>query len=284
MKKEIFENLIQIVAPFVAFFLIWLKIKAIQWLNSKIKDQELKNTMNKVNNVIIDVVKEVEQQYASKERVQSIAGVLTPEAASKAKDLAVTTVVDQLGDKGMAEVKKVMDMNDSKANKLISSKIEAMVFDLKKVAIVLLPFMFISVMACSNLPKPVSVAAATIEAHSRLVTTSDDKTAEWYLTKDKKCLSEGIKTRDDELQVNHKPVEEAKKAAKLIYDNCMIEANNTANRVVELVEAIRAKDKVAATVALAVARKEKPVEALGYVVPEVINLIKQLEDVVKVMQ
>jgi hypothetical protein len=275
--SEVFLILIKAFAPLITLLSTYLSLMLTRWLDSKIKDQELKNIVDKLNVVIPDVVKDIEQSFVAKEKAITGVPKLSDEVAVTAKSMAVDKVKEQIGEKGMGEIKKAMSITDSKANSIIASKIEARVFDLRTtLCLILLPLLFIASCHVS----PLVITTDVIKTQESVVKAGDEGVATWYMNKHEICLKNGIKIRDD-LKRDGSSIEVAKSTGLETYNKCMENTTGAANKIADLIDLIRAKDRVAAGIALAVARKEKPIEALGYVTPEVIKLVEELTRVIR---
>lgn len=279
-SSELVTTLIKAFAPVITILASYLSLKLTKWLDTKIKDQELKNAIQKLNIVIPDVVKDIEQSFVQREKSISESNKLTDANAVAAKTMAVDRVKQQLGEKGMGEIKQVLDISDSKANSLIASKVEARVFDLRKsaTAVVLALIFVLGMSACTA--KAHVLAAGTIKANEAVVATADDSIARWYMVKHGDCLGLGQEVKKKSLSTGADDAT-SKKIALDAYNGCIKDTDIAAEKIADIIDVIRSKDKVAAGVALAVAKGEKPVEALGYVIPEVAKLIEDLTKLLK---
>ena len=272
-SSDFILTLIKVFAPLLTLLASYLSLKLTRWLDTKIKDQELKNIVGKLNIVIPDVVKDIEQSFVLKEKLSCNSNRLSDESAVTAKTMAVDRVKQQIGDKGMGEIKEILEISDSKANSLIASKVEARVFDLRKITTAILPFIFFMTMGCHT--TPLSATAAIIKSQENLVRSTDSSVVTWYIGKDEICLKNGITSREYS-KSNGKLEQEARADGLQTYNECMKNPTEIAMKIANLIDLIRSKDKVAANVALAVAKGERPVEAMGYVTIEVSKLISDL--------
>ena len=280
MKTQLLFEVFKTISPLLTLLLVWIKIKLLQWLDTKIKDQRLKNTINKIDGIIQDVVKDVEQSYVQREKASVSSKTLSPDSAHYAKSLAMEKVVDQLGQAGLKEITKSLGLNKDKVDNLLSSKIESKIFDLRHtIPVVMLSLLFSMSISCTSI-KPITTTATIIKTQEDMVRLGDERVASWFLDQHKVCLEKGIKIRDD-LIIDNTPEAEARAKGLVIYNGCIESPINKALKITEIIDLIRSKDKVAAGIALAVARKEKPIEALGYVLPDVLDLVKKLQELLK---
>lgn len=280
MKTQLLFEVFKTISPLLTLLLVWIKIKLLQWLDTKIKDQRLKNTINKIDGIIQDVVKDVEQSYVQREKASVSSKTLSPDSAHYAKSLAMEKVVDQLGQAGLKEITKSLGLNKDKVDNLLSSKIESKIFDLRHtIPVVMLSLLFSMSISCASI-KPITTTATIIKTQEDMVRLGDERVASWFLDQHKVCLEKGIKIRDD-LIIDNTPEAEARAKGLVIYNGCIESPINKALKITEIIDLIRSKDKVAAGIALAVARKEKPIEALGYVLPDVLDLVKKLQELLK---
>jgi hypothetical protein len=117
---------IKALSPAIVALIGWLGLLLEKWLRTKIKNEQVQGIMVRLNGVMVDAVKEVEQTYVT--NLDSI----TPDALTAAKDKALATVKAHLGDKGLAELKYVLGLEqDSAVERLLISVLEARVYDLK---------------------------------------------------------------------------------------------------------------------------------------------------------
>lgn len=270
-SPDLIEVLVKAFAPVITLLASFLSLKLTKWLDAKIKDQELKQVVDKLNVVIPDVVKDIEQSFVSKEKSNS--DKLTPEAACQAKNMAVEKVKQQIGERGMGEIKQALNISDSRANSLIASKVEARVFDLRSSISALLGIVLLGLTACHV--SPIVTTATIIKTQESVVTAGDETVAKWYLGKHEICLKNGIVVRDS-LKKDGTSEEIAKSTGLNTYTKCMENTTQAATKIADIIDIIRSKDKVAANVALSIARGEKPIEALGYATEEVIKLVQDL--------
>jgi len=268
MKTQIAGIMIEILkalTPVFALFISYLGLKINKYLNAKIKDEELKVTMTKVNSIILDVVKDVEQSYVKKEKAESKTASLSPESAETAKNLAFDKIKFQLGDKIMQDLKK--KQLTASEDEFIKTKIESNVFDMKKTTALLLPIVFFFFLGCSH----ISTVANTLKVHDDIVRTADNSVAKWFTDKSTECLQKGIKVKAES-----KTPEKADQEGYVAYNTCIKHPSEIAMEIAEIIDEIRKDNKEKAKIALDVAKRTRPDTDLGDVNAKFSVLFKRL--------
>lgn len=116
------QVLIALLPIFVGFLtvLMWMLVRYIQ---SKTKNQLVKDALGRLGEVVEVAVKDVQQSFVSKLDTKD------PESLKKAKDAALENIKSHYGEKGINELKKIFGWED--VNKALSSHIEAGVHNIK---------------------------------------------------------------------------------------------------------------------------------------------------------
>lgn len=115
-------------ATAVAGIITALSTKAINWLTSKTKSNELDKYLNLLNETVIDVVKSLDQTVVWRLKEASQDGKLTKEEIEDISKLAKRTIMELLGENTIAVLSEVF----SDVEALIASKIERAVMEVKK--------------------------------------------------------------------------------------------------------------------------------------------------------
>lgn len=261
-KYEIGIQLLQAFMPAIGIFVSYLVLKLTKYIDVKTKDEDLKRAMSQMNNVVDDVVKNVERMFVEKQKVAK--NYLTPQEAGTAKGIAINLIRDHLGP-AIDDTKKILNADDTQIDKILSTKIEAKLFDMKKIAPALVLILFLA--GCGG-----GLSIAKSIKNNELITSSiDEKVATWQLNKNEECIKQGVEAR----KVSKKPtVEQQRKDGLDWYLNCIKTTKETSEKIGDKIAEIRKIDKQLAEDALLVIQgikvtpKNTPIDAL--------NLIKEL--------
>ncbi len=116
-----------VLAPAFLAFLTWAAAKLGAWIHSKVRNETTAGVLDRLGQLAINVVQEVEQTIVS----------TLPDKANKAallaaRDQALATLKSHLGEKGLRELMTVLGLKDDDAVvKLLLSYIESSVLSLK---------------------------------------------------------------------------------------------------------------------------------------------------------
>lgn len=128
----------------------------------------------------------------------------------------------------------------------------------------LLPLIFL--FGCS----PIKTTAITLKTEQELVTAKDSLTKEIVKKKSDECIKKALEIR----------AISGSEKAKEFCNSCVKDTFDKAEKIANLIDVIRTKNKIAAEIALSVAKKDKPIEVLTSLVPEITDLAKQLKELV----
>lgn len=123
----------QILSPVLLAGLSWLSVKAAQLISAKVKNEYLKGVLVRLDDAVLVAVREVQQVTVDALKAASADGRLTPDERTKVKQAAIDSIKSHLGTKGIAEVARVLGLEDGAVDKLLSTRVEAAVHDLKSV-------------------------------------------------------------------------------------------------------------------------------------------------------
>jgi len=127
--KELLPQIIDLMIPVAIALLAWLSASATRWINSKVKNEYLRGALERLNDAVYTAVKASEQTLVKELREAAKDGKITKDEAEEIKKRAVDSAKAYIGDKGMAELKRVID--PAAIEKLIEDKIEAYLLDRK---------------------------------------------------------------------------------------------------------------------------------------------------------
>lgn len=129
MMKELLPQIVDLLVPVVMALLAWLSTAATKWINAKVQNEYVSGALSRLNDAVFTAVKATEQTVAAELREAAADGQITKEEAESIKSHAVDSVKAYLGNKGMGELKRVLDADS--INKMIEDKIEAYLQDRK---------------------------------------------------------------------------------------------------------------------------------------------------------
>lgn len=275
MKSEVVSQIVDLLTPLILAILGYLSIKVTKYIDSKLKNQEDKDFAEKIRSVAMDSVKSVYQTYISKQKGQS---TLEPEVAAKAKEMAMDQIKEHLG----PELNKKLGNDDAKIDSVLSTKVEAAVFDMKKAATPLLALILcLPLMACGA--KPTVVATTTLETQKNIVSTLDKSANLWYTFKRTECTNKAIDSKKKFLDNPSADAEDtelaARRASYATYDNCMKVPNIVIDKIIAAVNLARKENKIAAQVVLDAIRGKTLVSTLGTITTPVVQLVLDIKKI-----
>jgi len=124
-------NVFELLGPVLLAGLSWLSVKAAQLISVKVKNEQLKAVLLRLDDVILAAVREAQQVLVDKLKATSADGALTPDQRTQAKQAAIDSAKSQLGATGLAEVGKTFGLESAAVDKLLSTRVEATVHRLK---------------------------------------------------------------------------------------------------------------------------------------------------------
>lgn len=127
--NELLAQIAPLMVPVVVALFAWLSAYATKWINAKVQNEYLHGALHRLTDAVSTAVKSTEQTLAQDILKASEDGKFTDEEAEQVKNHAIASVKSYLGDKGIAELKRVID--PSAIEKMIEDKIEAYLDDRK---------------------------------------------------------------------------------------------------------------------------------------------------------
>lgn len=86
----------------------------------------------RLDDAVLASVREVQQVTVDAIKEASADGKLSPDERAKVKQAALSSVKSHLGTKGLADLVKILGLEDGTIDSLISTRVEAAVHDLKQ--------------------------------------------------------------------------------------------------------------------------------------------------------
>jgi len=124
----------EIVLPVLLAGLTWASAKLAMYIRAKVKNEYLKGALVRLNDAVLAAVKEAQQVAVGGLKAANADGKITAEEKAKIKDDVLAVVRSHLGMKGLAEIAKVLGLDNAAMESLLSSKVEAAVYDVKAAA------------------------------------------------------------------------------------------------------------------------------------------------------
>jgi uncharacterized protein YidB (DUF937 family) len=121
----------EILGPVFLLILTWAGTSLARYIQSKVKNEYLKNALTRLDDAVVNAVKFVQQTVVDAIRDANKDGVITDVEKANIKQKAIDAVKSYLGKKGLLEIAKILGLDDGALSALISTKIEAAVHDLK---------------------------------------------------------------------------------------------------------------------------------------------------------
>lgn len=126
-------RLFELLSPAALAGLTWLSVKAVQLSAAKVKSEHVTRVLLLVDDVVLAAAREVQQVLVDKLKAASPDGNLTPEQGAQAKQAALDSVKAQLGTQGLADVAATFGHDAGGVDRMLGSRIEAAVHQLKRV-------------------------------------------------------------------------------------------------------------------------------------------------------
>lgn len=121
----------EVLAPLFLAAITWAGTSLARYIQSKVKNEYLKNALTRLDDAVVNAVKFVQQTVVDAIRDANKDGVITDVEKANIKQKAIDAVKSYLGKKGLLEIAKILGLDDGGLANLISQRIEAAVHDLK---------------------------------------------------------------------------------------------------------------------------------------------------------
>lgn len=124
MSQDILNAILSGAGVIISALCAWCASMLTKWLDSKIKDEKMKNFLSKMNSIIIDAITAVYQEFVEQLKKE---GKFDDEAKVQAKQKAMDIINSQM----TTEMKKYIQENYGDIEKWINQKIESVIYELK---------------------------------------------------------------------------------------------------------------------------------------------------------
>ena len=129
--EDIGIKVAEVLLPVLMAALTWGAARLASYINAKVKNEYLRGMLVRLNDAVVDAVKEAQQVAVASLAKANSDGVVTAEENAKVKADVMAVVQSHIGKKGLAEIGKVLGLDDGTLAALLSTKIEAAVYDIK---------------------------------------------------------------------------------------------------------------------------------------------------------
>jgi hypothetical protein len=119
-------------SPLLLAALTWAVAKLAQYIQAKVQSEYLRGALVRLDDAVLASVREVQQVTVDTIKSASADGKLTPDERAKVKQAAIDTIKSHLGMKGIGELAKVLGLENGAIDRLLSTRVEAAVHDLKQ--------------------------------------------------------------------------------------------------------------------------------------------------------
>jgi hypothetical protein len=122
----------KILSPILMAVVTWAGAKLALLLDARIKNEYLHGVLVRLDHHVVSVVREVNQVTVEAIKNASVDGRIPPGARETIKNAALGAVKAHLGVEGLAELGRVLGLDSPAVDRLIGTRIEATVHELKE--------------------------------------------------------------------------------------------------------------------------------------------------------
>ena len=114
-----------IVSPVFLAILGWIATELARWINAHVRDVRLRSAFLRLDDAVLVAVQETEKVLVEALREANVDGKLTAEEAEAAKSAALRALYSHLGQRGAAEIQRLLGLDDLGLSKFLAGKVEA---------------------------------------------------------------------------------------------------------------------------------------------------------------
>ncbi len=129
--SDVALKVLEVLSPALLAVLSWLSVKAAQLITAKVKNEYLRGILVRLDDAVMNAVREVQQVTVSAIKASSADGQLSADERALVKQAAINSIKSHLGSKGLAELAQVLGLEDGAIEKVLSTRVEAAVHDLR---------------------------------------------------------------------------------------------------------------------------------------------------------
>jgi hypothetical protein len=132
---ELGANLLVAGSPALLGALSWLSVRGAQLINAHVGNLYLRGVLLRLDNAVFAAVKEVQLLTVDAIKASAKDGRLSADERVQVKQAAVGAVKSHLGDKGLAELARILGLDTDATDRFVASHVEAAVHDLRSVRV-----------------------------------------------------------------------------------------------------------------------------------------------------
>jgi hypothetical protein len=121
-----------VLSPALALALSWTGARLARLFGARARDERTRAALALLDEAIFTIVREIQQVSADTLRAGSSDGKLGTGISSMLRRAALSRVREQLGARGIAELGRVLGLDQQALDRLIGTRIEAAVYELKR--------------------------------------------------------------------------------------------------------------------------------------------------------
>lgn len=130
-KTDIAFAIFKALSPVLLGAVTWVAARLGQWINARVRNEYLRGVLVRLDDAVLGVVREVHQVTVDALKGATVDGRLPPAARDSVKQAALNAIKSHLGTRGLTEAARVLGLSAEGVDRLIGTKIEAAVHDLK---------------------------------------------------------------------------------------------------------------------------------------------------------
>jgi hypothetical protein len=132
MDADLGIKLLEVLSPILMAALTWVAAKVAQLISAKVKAEWVRGVLIRLDDAVLNAVREVQQAVVNEIKAGRADGKLTAEERAQVKARAIQSIRSRLGVRGLGELARVLGLEDGCLEKLLSTRVEAAVHDLRR--------------------------------------------------------------------------------------------------------------------------------------------------------
>lgn len=130
-ETDIALSVFKVLSPVLLAAFTWVATKLGQWINARVRNEYLRGVLLRLDDTVVAVVREVHQVTVDALKAATVDGKLPPGTRETVKQAAIGAIKSHLGTRGLADLARVLGLDGPSVDRLIGTKIEAAVHDIK---------------------------------------------------------------------------------------------------------------------------------------------------------
>jgi hypothetical protein len=129
--QTITAHAFQILSPVLLAALTWVAARLAQFINARVRQEYLRSVFLRLDDAVLSVVRELNQVMVDALKAAAPGGKLPIDVGNNIKQGALAALKQYLGTKGLTEIARVLAIPDASLDRLLGTRIEAAVNQLK---------------------------------------------------------------------------------------------------------------------------------------------------------